>query len=509
MKLTGGILLQKLQGTKQIIETAGIEKCRALKGLLLYHSQEKPQPGWVYVVDAARPVTVGSVTDDNILFLLAGEADIPFQAHGGWIRMTGSVSLETTLNLVSQAFSGYERWKEELEQIQYRSGSVEEMLWASVPVFQNPLVMLDFGMNVVSWASEGISLKESPGFFSDGPERTKIVDAVMNHPSYRQNRILSTCYWGPEDQLGFKCICRNITAGDGAGYTLAVVEDSRTLVQADMDLLEILGFHIGFILQLRGSREVVRFENPGRVLEQILTDRTKDYTEASRQLAGLGWGERHTYFCLVFQLTYLDRSVLPASSICRYMEQMYACCSFLHGEEIVTFFNLDLSPLSLEDIQNKLRPFIRDNYLKAGFSRCVEGHMHLRHQYVQATIALDAGSRHSPYQWIHYFDQVAFVYLQEQMTRQLPGEMLVHEGILRLRENDRKQGTEYIKTLRVYLNSSRNAVHSAKELYIHRSTFLYRLDKIRQILDSDLSDPDEVQYLSLSLRLMELGGNEG
>ena len=43
----------------------------------------------------------------------------------------------------------------------------------------------------------------------------------------------------------------------------------------------------------------------------------------------------------------------------------------------------------------------------------------------------------------------------------------------------------------------------AKKLFIHRSTLLYRLEKIRALLDSDLSDADELLYLSLSLRLLD------
>ncbi|MFR3031599.1 MAG: helix-turn-helix domain-containing protein [Blautia sp.] len=50
--------------------------------------------------------------------------------------------------------------------------------------------------------------------------------------------------------------------------------------------------------------------------------------------------------------------------------------------------------------------------------------------------------------------------------------------------------TDYFHTLKVYLDHHMNAVQTAKELYIHRSTFLYRLDKIKQALCSDLDDPD-------------------
>lgn len=81
--------------------------------------------------------------------------------------------------------------------------------------------------------------------------------------------------------------------------------------------------------------------------------------------------------------------------------------------------------------------------------------------------------------------------------------MLCHEKLLLLRKTDKENGTEYMKTLRMYLDQQQNAVRTARELYIHRSTFLYRLEKIKEILESDLDDPEELLYLNLSFRLLE------
>jgi DNA-binding PucR family transcriptional regulator len=68
---------------------------------------------------------------------------------------------------------------------------------------------------------------------------------------------------------------------------------------------------------------------------------------------------------------------------------------------------------------------------------------------------------------------------------------------------DEKNHTEYIPTLQAYLEQHLGATQAAKQLFIHRSTFLYRMERIREILQSDLDDPDELFYLELSLRLLE------
>ncbi len=48
-----------------------------------------------------------------------------------------------------------------------------------------------------------------------------------------------------------------------------------------------------------------------------------------------------------------------------------------------------------------------------------------------------------------------------------------------------------------------NAVKAAKALFIHRSTFLYRMAHIREMVHIDLEDPDQLLYLLLTCKLLE------
>ena len=80
--------------------------------------------------------------------------------------------------------------------------------------------------------------------------------------------------------------------------------------------------------------------------------------------------------------------------------------------------------------------------------------------------------------------------------------MICHEGLLDLKEQDEKNQTQYLETPGISGNSI-SVPPGCRELFIHRSTFLYRLDRIREILQSDLDDPEEIFYLELSFRLLE------
>lgn len=54
---------------------------------------------------------------------------------------------------------------------------------------------------------------------------------------------------------------------------------------------------------------------------------------------------------------------------------------------------------------------------------------------------------------------------------------------------DKDNNSELIKTLKIYLNNNCNIIKTAEELNSHRNTIKYRLNRIEEITNEDLSDP--------------------
>lgn len=72
----------------------------------------------------------------------------------------------------------------------------------------------------------------------------------------------------------------------------------------------------------------------------------------------------------------------------------------------------------------------------------------------------------------------------------------------KLEENDQNNGTDYLDFLNAYLNSNCNINDTADALFIHRNTVVYKIKKINELLDCDLSDIEvRVQlYLAAMVR---------
>ena len=339
--------------------------------------------------------------------------------------------------------------------------------------------------------------------YTDDGLNMEYVNALLQNETYRDMADTHEYVMFPTYISGCRSMNRNLFVDEKATHRLVLTECRTEITPGVICVLDILVEKLEYLLTHEAEEE-----DPDRDMEQIfvrvLSDRTADYLQVSRELSELGWSGNHEYMCLILQITYLNQQNLSTRAICRYIKKkLEDSVSFLYQDEIVVFFDMTRLGMNQEEVAGKLIYFIRDTYLKAGYSRVMEGHMNLRRQYVQAKTALDVGSRKKPYLWIHYFSQVALTYILEQSTRRLPGSMICHEGLLELKKHDEENETQYMETLRAYLEEHLSATQAARELFIHRSTFLYRLDRIKEILQSDLDDPEEIFYLELSFRLLE------
>ena len=145
----------------------------------------------------------------------------------------------------------------------------------------------------------------------------------------------------------------------------------------------------------------------------------------------------------------------------------------------------------------KIDPFLTYADLQGGMSNVFIHLSQLKEHIQQAAVALQlAGNRHFAIYCDWAVDHLLTFFPPEQRS------MLIHPALYRLKEVDREHGTSYYETLRVYLECERSLSETAKQLFIHRNTLLYRLDKLCGETGLRLDDADQRLHLRISFRLM-------
>lgn len=89
---------------------------------------------------------------------------------------------------------------------------------------------------------------------------------------------------------------------------------------------------------------------------------------------------------------------------------------------------------------------------------------------------------------VRYYEDLGVYRLLFGMQDQEETRNIMNNIIGRLKEYDFENHENLTETLRIYLENDKNIGVSANQMYVHRNTLKYRLNKIEEILQCDLSD---------------------
>jgi len=71
-------------------------------------------------------------------------------------------------------------------------------------------------------------------------------------------------------------------------------------------------------------------------------------------------------------------------------------------------------------------------------------------------------------------------------------------------DHDQLHGTSYMLTLENYFINNLNVTETSKAMFLHRNTLIYRIEKIKEILNLDLKHSEELLRIQLALKIFSI-----
>nr|WP_295969787.1 helix-turn-helix domain-containing protein [uncultured Bacillus sp.] len=102
------------------------------------------------------------------------------------------------------------------------------------------------------------------------------------------------------------------------------------------------------------------------------------------------------------------------------------------------------------------------------------------------------------------FDELGAYTLLYQLKDTKMAEMFIQTHLAPLLHYSKEKKIDLSQTLRVYLEHNGSIKETAEELFIHRTSLLYRLEKIELLLNVDLSDSEQRFNLLMAFKLNDL-----
>ena len=254
--------------------------------------------------------------------------------------------------------------------------------------------------------------------------------------------------------------------------------------EEELDLIEYLSQILSIEMQKNDSfaaESGIKYEY---FLTELLEGRLKSDEFADERLRQLKRKVRPYYYLVQFSF---DDVTSRHPSINYYYEQLLAVfpealVGRVKGQICMLLPREGLEPLT-EREELTLRKFLEFNKMRAGFSYRFTSLVLAVYVREQAEAAL---ARPKPDQRICYYEQIYLSHLFTLVGDSDRLQALIHPDILLLHDYDQVHNSQYLVTLHTFLLNDRNAVRAAEALFIHKSTFFFRMGKIADLLGEDV-----------------------
>ena len=177
--------------------------------------------------------------------------------------------------------------------------------------------------------------------------------------------------------------------------------------------------------------------------------------------------------------------------------------SLYYKEYIVVVTPMEENNGLTQEELKKLQALVQEENLHIGISYGFPSFMKLKNHFNQAHYALITGEQIHPQHALHFYETYWFYDLLSKSNLSpttLTG--YCHPALKKLKEYDNKNNTSFYETLEVYLEWECNIKKTSEILFIHRNSLSYRIKRIEEIGEIDLSNPKTKYALIGSCKIL-------
>lgn len=468
---------------------------QSYRGIRLYHRQQKLQKDVLYLL---RP-TETDFPFDCYSYLCS--APLPGTANH---IICPSHPDEVIMDQILEVFSQFRDWEEAMELLLYRSASLQELCELGAKFLENPVCIHDDWFVMTAMTADFAQILEPEYLMSSakGFIPRSVVEAFL----YDSDYLETYAHHGAKIwQAPRQADSLYVNLWDGSVYKgrLLVARKNRDFLQRDFLVAEALTQRAVMLLRRKQPGNEDIHQNMDDILFSLLQGKQTEPAALSYLTEMLHWQKTDRLVCLRLKpqetITAIKNQLLH-SDLFQHFPGSYILMS---AQEQCVIINLNPHNITPEQIRHRLSSLCRDYCLYAGISFPATGLSELSAAYFQAGAAIERLFRLHGDMQILSFQECVLELLSRTPPAPLMPHHLISPELTALIDYDRENGTPYFETFREYLLQERDIPRTSQTLIIHRTTLLYRLQKIRSLIHVDLEDPWQRLYLTLSLWILE------
>ncbi len=477
-----------------------------LDGLRIYQPNKPLHSNFLYLV-FGKDLSDSFRKYRNCAFVVLGTGDLScFSDSCRILLIRGTFSFSDVFNQLQQTFEKYYNWSIQLQLSLGSTNPLDEMLEASLEIFHNPIFAHDTNFYILSsprhvnGMSKWVHDKRTGRLIAP----LSLIQDFKLDAEYQQTLTTRGVHIYSEELRGYRILYMNLWVNGSYQGRLCVSELQTELQPGHWFALEYLGSFIELCIKRHNLFQISMGNDARQFFTDYLSGKIAELQTVTDQIQYLNWNRHDHYLVLRLETQQQDDRMHSSIATLGHIEaQITEGLAFMYQQGIVVIVNLSFNHSSAADVISSLAIIMREGLFKTGVSSELRDFLHIPQGYTQAVAALDLGKKSQSMIWCYRFDDYLLEYILSQASHQISPELLVSSRLDALVHYDQENKTELYHTLQVYLEHERNSLQTAKALFIHRSSLVYRLERIQKITKIDLDNPKNRLLLQICFLLIQ------
>ena len=430
------------------------------------------------------------------------------QPKGDAIHIKEDIDLFSLLNCISDCLIGnqlLQRKKDELFNLLRHGHELNLILKKAYSYIDNPINVCDSSFSILDSypaVSDERSLEKRnnrlslKNVFSDDMKESKLTEHIF-HSVYP--------FITKVDKFEYNWVFESIRINQSVVGYVCVRGNNRDFTDDDLEIIHHVTQLISIYLQ-KGDG----FANPqgiriDRFLKDLFLGHFDSEESIKARISSGGFTLGNYYYLVAYDFVDSQKNLLSKDYFCKQLQSIFpnAITGTFESMLVSLLPAKRPSPFN-ESTSDRLSTFLQMNRMIATISFVFTNLEEAPLYFEQCQCIFSMINSEENVGKILLYGQYCLRHIASRLDDPALFMATVHPALKFLEAYDRNNSTDYLNTLRTYIQKNRSAPAAAKALHIHKSTFFYRIEKMKSLFDIDISNPDNMFAYEISLRLMDI-----
>ena len=451
----------------------------------------------IYLLKKEQLVQCGK----ELCSICIGENNVENRAHSQTtIFIDDTSDILQLYNLIENLIHVYTVWNNRMN-VAIGAGDFQLLAQLGRDIFHNPLFVHDNRFNYImkqNWIA-GQTVPEYNRRTGLGMIPVGVVDELKKSKAYQKTIGTHGAHIYEDYTIdSYRVLYVNIWENEEYRGRLCIDEINSPILPGQFRLAEYYAECVNQAMSNRTNLINKQFTELEQGLSSLLTDNGYDYGLIIEPLQNMGWHIDDDYL-----LCYMKTSIISdesAKAVCYDIENRNPeSCAFVSNHKIYILLNITYSNRSCENICQSIYGKSYQEPELIMFSDIFAGVDKLLSAYKQINALCDLHDLIPLSEKQCHFSRYALQIILHLGMEKYGKDAMYPKGLKRLEKYDVCNNTDFSRSLKYFLKNDNNITRAANELCIHRTTLIYRIERIQEITGLDLNDYEIQLYLGLFL----------